>query len=197
YVDSADYLSSAVAYGVGRCDASGPSGPKPTDESSRAAAAARRLDDTFRGYLAERGAKPVRLAEVTRLVTGVSGLRLAADAVIELWDRDDGGAADRAADRAAASAELLERTRQLNSWYDGFAASLSGSGIVPEPLPADDSADERLAETVGQDLRDADGHGTATGVRVIWTGDHLDAARRLQGMLVGPALEAVSEEALV
>ena len=93
YVDSADYLSSAVAYGVGRCDASGPSGPKPTDESSRAAAAARRLDDTFRGYLAERGAKPVRLAEVTRLVTGVSGLRLAADAVIELWDRDDGGAA--------------------------------------------------------------------------------------------------------
>ena len=34
-------------------------------------------------------------------------------------------------------------------------------------------------------------------MRVIWTGDHLDAARRLQGMLVGPALEAVSEEALV
>ena len=26
YVDSADYLASAVAYGVGRCDASGPSG---------------------------------------------------------------------------------------------------------------------------------------------------------------------------
>jgi uncharacterized membrane protein YccC len=193
YVDSADYLSSAVAYGVGRCDPSGPASAKPTDESSRAAATARRLDDTFRGYLAERGSKPVRLAEVTRLVTGVSGLRLAADAVIDLWDGDDGAAADR----GAARAELLERTRQLNSWYDGFAASLTGSGTVPDPLPADDSADERLAETVGQDLRDADGKGTATGVRVIWTGDHLDAARRLQGMLVGPALEAVSEEALV
>jgi len=74
YVDSIDYLSSAVAYGVGRCDASGPSRTKPIDESTRAAAAARRLDDTFRGYLAERGAKRVRLAEVTRLVNGVSGL---------------------------------------------------------------------------------------------------------------------------
>jgi hypothetical protein len=33
-------------------------------------------------------------------------------------------------------------------------------------------------------------------VRVIWTGDHLDAVRRLQGMLVEPARAAVSEEAL-
>ena len=58
----------------------------------RAAAAARRLDDAFRGYLAERGAKPVPLAEVTSLVTGVGGLRLAADAVLDLWQRDDGSA---------------------------------------------------------------------------------------------------------
>jgi Fusaric acid resistance protein-like len=193
YVDGADYLSSAVAYGVGRCDATGPSRTKPTDESLRAAAAARRLDDTYRGYLAERGAKPIRLAEVTRLVTGVSGLRLAADAVIDLWDGDDGVAADR----AGARAELLDRAQQLNGWYDGFAASLTGTGAVPEPLATDDGADERLADMVGKDLRDADGNGTATGVRVIWTGDHLDAARRLQKMLVGPALQAVSEEALV
>jgi len=34
-------------------------------------------------------------------------------------------------------------------------------------------------------------------VRVIWTGDHLDAVRRVQTMLVGPAREAVSEEALL
>jgi Fusaric acid resistance protein-like len=193
YVDSIDYLSSAVAYGVGRCDASGPSRTKPIDESTRAAAAARRLDDTFRGYLAERGAKRVRLAEVTRLVTGVSGLRLAADAVIDLWDGDDGVAGDR----AGARANLLQRAQQLNGWYDGFAASLTGTGAVPEPLATDDGANERLAETVVQDLRDPDGNGTATGVRVIWTGDHLDAVRRVQTMLVGPAREAVSEEALL
>jgi len=31
---------------------------------------------------------------------------------------------------------------------------------------------------------------------VIWTGDHLDAVRRLQMMLVGPAEAAVAEHAL-
>ena len=91
----------------------------------------------------------MRLAEVTRLVTGVSGLRLAADAVIDLWDRDDGAAGG---DRAAARAELLERTRQLNSWYDGFAARLTGSGDVPEPLPAEDSVASGSSRLVGRDL---------------------------------------------
>lgn len=193
YVDSVAYLSSAVAYGVGRCDAGAPSHDKPDAESVRAAAASRRLDATFRGYLAERGAKPIPLAEVTRLVTGVIGLRLAADAVIDLWDGDDGAGGDR----AGARIELLRRTEQLSGWFDGFAASLTGARAVPEPLADDDGADERLAETVGRDLGDADGRGTATGVRVIWTGDHLDAARRLQGMLVGPAQRAVSERALI
>jgi hypothetical protein len=56
--------------------------PAPTDEAIRAAAAARRFDDAFRSCLAERGAKPVPLAEVTSLVTGVVGLRLAGDAVL-------------------------------------------------------------------------------------------------------------------
>ena len=52
--------------------------------------AGRRLDDTFRSYLAERGSKPVPLSDVTRLVTGVAGIRLAGDAVLALWQRDDG-----------------------------------------------------------------------------------------------------------
>ena len=192
YADSAGYLSSAVAYGVGRCDSGGGTSAKPTEERIRAAAAARRLDDTFRGYLTERGAKPVTLAEVTRLVTGVSGLRLAADAVLELWDGDgDGGG-----DRAAARAELLGRAGEVSAWYDGFAASLAGSSSVPQPLASDDGANERLVATVSSDLRAADGNSTATGVRVIWTGDHLDAARRLQDMLVGPAQKAVEQHAL-
>jgi hypothetical protein len=65
-------------------------------------------------------------------------------------------------------------------WYDRFAASLTGGGGVPDPLAGDRVADGRLVEAVGRDLRDSDGHATATGVRVIWTGDHLDAVRRLQ-----------------
>ena len=82
----------------------------------------------------------------------------------------------------------------MTDWYDHFAASLTGAEEVPEPLPRDEGADGRLVDAVARDLRDSDGHATATGVRVIWTGDHLDAVRRLQEMLVEPARAAVSEE---
>jgi uncharacterized membrane protein YccC len=192
YADSAHYLASAVAYGLGRCDAGGPSAPAPREEAARAAAAGRRLDDTYRGYLAERGAKPVPLSEITGLVTGVAGVRLAADAVLELWDGD----AAAGGDRSAARRELQAAAELMSGWYDRFASSLAVAGDVPDPLAADTVADGRLVDAVGRDLHDSDGKATATGVRVIWTGDHLDAVRRLQHMLVEPARSAVSEHAL-
>jgi uncharacterized membrane protein YccC len=193
YVDVANYLASAVAYGTGTCDAGGPRPDPPNADAIRAAAASRRLDDTFRGYLSERGAKPIPLPDVTALVDGIAGLRLGADAVVELWDKDsrDGG------NRAVARAELLARTGLLTGWFDRFALSLVGRGTVPEPLGADQTADDRLVESVGRDLRGQDGEATATGVRVIWTSDHLDAVRRLQDSLVEPARAAVSQRALV
>jgi hypothetical protein len=81
-------------------------------------------------------------------------------------------------------------------WYDHFAGSLTGAEEVPDPLAPDQVADGRLVEAVAHDLRNSDGNATATGVRVIWTGDHLDAVRRLQEMLVDPARAAVAERAL-
>ena len=186
YVASANYLARAVEYGMSRCDGSGPAPPPPSAEAVEAAAASRRLDDTFRGYLAERGSKRVPMAEATSLVGGVAGLRLAGDAVLDLWQRDDPAGGDR----QAARRELLANARQMTGWYDGFAASLSGHGSVPEPLARDRLAETRLVEAVGHDLRDSDGQATATAVRMIWTGDHLDAARRLQASLVEPARAA-------
>ncbi len=171
---------------MSRCDGSGPAPSPPSAEAVEAAAAARRLDDTFRGYLAERGSKAVPMAEATSLVGGVAGLRLAGDAVLDLWQRDDPAGGDR----QAARRELLANARQMTGWYDGFAASLSGHASVPEPLARDRLAETRLVEAVGHDLRDSDGQATATAVRMIWTGDHLDAARRLQASLVEPARAA-------
>ena len=192
YVESSNYLAEAVAHAVACCQSPGAVPPAPRELAQQAAAASRRLDDTFRGYLAERGAKKVPLAEVTALVSGVAGLRLAGDAVLDLWS--GGGTVPSAGDgdRAAAEHELAGAAEHLTAWYDRFAASLTGAGDVPDPLPADSIADGRLVEAVAADLRDADGHATATGVRVIWTGDHLDAARRLQESLVGPARVAVA-----
>ncbi|HEX4483569.1 MAG TPA: hypothetical protein VH081_07255, partial [Solirubrobacteraceae bacterium] len=63
-------------------------------------------------------------------------------------------------------------------------------GALREPLDHDDDADERLLDAVSHDLRAEDGAATATAVRMIWTGDHLDAARRLQRIIVEPARAA-------
>jgi uncharacterized membrane protein YccC len=189
YTDSAQYLAAAVEFGIARCDGTAAPPASPDDQATRAAAASRRLDDTFRAFLAERGAKPVPLPEISGLVVGVAGLRLAGDAVLDLWQREDGQVAG---DRAGARGELLTTTELVRTWYDDLATSLVGPGPVPEPLPHDKLADSRLIDAVRQDLRSEDGRASATAVRMIWTGDHLDAARRLQATLVEPA-RAVTE----
>jgi uncharacterized membrane protein YccC len=187
YVQSIDYLASAVDFGMRRCDAAATAAELPADDAVRAAAAARRLDDTFRTYLAERGAKPVPLAEVTSLVSGVRGLRLAADAVLDIWRREDGSVVG---DRSTARDELLRSSELVKRWYEDLAGSLVDGRPPREPLAHDRVADGRLVDAVRRDLRGDDGKASATAVRMIWTGDHLDAVRRLQRLIVQPALFA-------
>jgi Fusaric acid resistance protein-like len=193
YADSARYLDKSIEYGMHCCDFNRPSPSPPSGDAVRAVAASRRLDDAFRSYLAERGAKPVPLAEVTSLVTGVAALRLTADAVLDLWQRDEHQAEG---DRAAARAELLQTSGLVKGWYDELAASLAEHSEVPVPLTRDTAADDRFVDAVRHDLFARDGNATATAVRMIWTGDHLDAARRLQAALVEPARATTDRRAL-
>ncbi len=187
YTDTSRYLANAVSFGMLRCDATSPAAPAPTDDAIRAAAAGRRLDDAFRSYLAERGEKPLPLAEVTRLVTAVAGLRLGGDAVLDLWQREQGTSVG---DRSAARQELISTSELVRAWYDDLAGSLTTGRSVRDPLPHDPVADRRLIDAVRHDLADEDGHASATAVRMIWTADHLDAARRLQSAVAGPAARA-------
>ncbi|MGW3852077.1 FUSC family protein, partial [Streptomyces fagopyri] len=162
-----------------------PSAGPPLDEGRAAAAAARRLDDAFRSYLAERGAKPVPLADITTLVTGIVGLRLAGDAVLELWRRADEG--DTGTDRAEARLVILGAAGHVAGWYRDLAAALGRAAPVPEPLPRDPTAEGRLVDSLRPDLADDRGQPSATAVRIIWTADHLDVARRLQPNLAAAA----------
>jgi Fusaric acid resistance protein-like len=189
YLDSADYLASAVDFGMRRCDFSTASSAAPAEDAVRAAAASRRLDDTFRSYLAERGPKPVALAEVTSLVSGVGGIRLAADAVLDLWQREDGSAVG---DRSAARGELLRSSEVVKRWYEDLATSLLDGREPRAPLAHDLAADGRLVDAVRRDLGGHDGKASATAVRMIWTGDHVDAARRLQRIIFEPARAAAA-----
>jgi len=190
YTDSAAYLVSAVEFGTLRCSSQGPAPAVPVAQASRAAAADRRLDDAFRAYLGERGPKPVPLADVARLVSGAGGVRLAAAAVLDLWRSDQ---AKAASDRSAACGEILQRLTRLRSWYDDLASSLVSGQQPRDPLPYDQAADGRLIEAVRLDLDSGDS-AAATAVRLVWTGDHLDAARRLQEAIVPAARSAVERQ---
>jgi len=153
-------------------------------DATRAAAASRRLDDAFRTYLAERGAKRLPLADVAGLVTGVVGLRLEADAVLDLWRGDDDQAG---ADEATVRQEILATAERVTGWYDDLATIVITGGELPQPLAQDEAADGRLVRAVRRDLLGDDGRATATAVRMIWTGDHLDVVRRLQAAILSPA----------
>ena len=60
-------------------------------------------------------------------------------------------------------------------------------GELPQPLAHDQAADGRLVRAVRRDLLGDDGQASATAVRMIWTGDHLDVVRRLQAAIISPA----------
>lgn len=185
YTDSARYLAGAVEYAMGRCGTHPSPADAPLAESREAAAAARRLDDAFRGFLAERGAKPLSLANMTTLVTGIVGLRAAANAVLGLWQRS--GERDEGTDRAEAGLVLLDSAGRVTGWYEDLAVSLAGHSAVRDPMPHSPTAEASLVASLHRDLRDADGRASDTAVRIIWTVDHLKAARRLQPSLAAAA----------
>jgi uncharacterized membrane protein YccC len=184
YADGAGYLASTVRFGMSRGDPRMPAPAALAGDAARAAAASRRLDDAFRTYLAERGAKRLPLADVAGLVTGVVGLRLEADAVLDLWRGDDGQAGG---DVAAARHEILGTAERVTDWYNSLATTMITGGELPQPLAHDKAADARLVRAVRRDLLGDDGRASATAVRMIWTGDHLDVVRRLQAAIISPA----------
>ncbi|MDN4599179.1 FUSC family protein [Leifsonia virtsii] len=183
YLAGVDYLRAAVAFGAGRCDPSAPEHPEPHQQSLRAAAASRRLDDAFRTFLTERGSKTRPLSEVSATVTGVAGVRLAADAILELWR----GQAPARSDHASTRQALLDPMDRLQHWYADLAAQLVALGPLPEPDRADPTASDELAAAVREDL-DGPVDAMATAVRIIWTADYLQVVRRLERAIVRPAM---------
>jgi len=180
YADGAGYLASTVRFGMSRGDPGTSALPAPAGDAVRAAASSRRLDDAFRTYLAEHGTKRMPLADVAGLVTGIAGLRLEADAVLDLWQGGDGQAGG---DAAAARQAILGTAERVTGWYDALATTVITGGELPQPLAHDNAADGRLVQAVRRDLLNNDGKASATAVRVIWTGDHVDVVRRLQAAI--------------
>ena len=135
YTDSARYLAAAVEFGMGRCDRGTPTRPAADergDRRRRGLPPPRRRLPQLPGRARRQAGR--RWPRSPSLVTGVAGLRLAADAVLDLWQRDDGRPGG---DRAAARRRAARRApRRSPAGTRRFAASLVGGATVPEPLAA-------------------------------------------------------------
>jgi Fusaric acid resistance protein family len=190
YRDSAEYLERAVEFGLARHNLGEPIPPARSGDWLQAAAAYRRLDDALRTYLSERGAKPVPFAAITGLVSGVTALRIAGTALLELWRYDDGQSNE---DSANAQAEVRAAGERIRQWYDELGAGIAGGAEIPPALEPDAAANTRLVEALQRDLAAGSGNHNPTVVRMIWTADHLDAMRRLGASLVDPARATVKD----
>jgi uncharacterized membrane protein YccC len=171
YVTGVAFLATAAAVNEG---VSQPLPSSAPNEAERAAAASRRLDDAFRTYIAERGAKPVPLSDVATLVTGVAILRLSADAIDDLWDRVDVDDAWSVARRC-----LDDVAESTVTWYDEFADSFE-SGDGRNDLTPQASADESVASAVRDQLARPGEANLAEVVRILWTAGHLNVVQHLE-----------------
>jgi uncharacterized membrane protein YccC len=125
------YLVQATAWAVG-------SRSQRPDAETRSNAAALRLDDAMRGFLAEQGTKQVPKEQVWRLVSGTMRVRLTAQSLASLPPPETVNEPDRYA--------LLQEATRLAGTCDGIAGELSRSRTTaaqelaasgPDPAPAD------------------------------------------------------------
>ncbi|HWD95924.1 MAG TPA: FUSC family protein [Acidimicrobiales bacterium] len=161
--------------------------PVPDDEAELAAAASRRLDDAFRSYLAERGAKPVPLSDVAALVTGVAILRLSADAIVDLWS-DHVGITD---EWGTARHSLGDLAGGVVAWYDQLADSFEGRARQEELSP-EALSDDGVVSAVRDRLAREDDVSLDEVVKILWTAGHLMVVQRLERSVIDASQVAES-----
>ena len=187
YATAASWLAAAVD-DVGRPDdgTTTAAGARWTRERTAAMAAARRLDDAYRQYLGERGAKRMSLPVISRLVTGNARMRLTAVTLEGLPDLARPGAPAPPPEIAVARASVSSECAAVRSWFDRFTASLGTGSPAVLPIPP---VDDRLAPGLADAWAAARSKGRSEDVvavlRLLWVEERMADLRRLQVDLAG------------
>jgi hypothetical protein len=160
-----------------------------TRPAQRAADAAYlRLDDAFRQFLAERGAKVVPAETVARLFTGTNRIRLAGYMLSTLPRSTSGSDGSELESVAIAGAVLRDSYASSHRWYEEFAEMLADRRDSLDPPP---TAGENLHDVLQGALSDAQARGRGDQVRVtlqmMWALELLEAQRQVQADLAESA----------
>jgi hypothetical protein len=173
YARGADYVLATTRLLIDGGDAA------EVDRAARAAdAAAHRLDDAFREYLAERSATTFNVEDVATLVGGTSRLRRAAQSLTSL-----GGMVEGEARLTRCGSNLDRELQALQSWYVSLGYALVNDRAVPSPHIRDADGRKRLLACVRAAAHKRDKPTVHAALVLLWTSQHLDNLWRLEGHL--------------
>ena len=144
-------------------------------------ASARRLDDAYRQYLGERGAKSVPLPVVTRLLTGTVRIRLTALTLEGLPDLTVPGGPPPLSEVVAARSTVAAECTAVESWFDRFAGSLdTRRAAVATIPPVDGRLAPELVTAWDAVRRDGRRDGVIAVLRLLWVEERMADLRGLQ-----------------
>ena len=181
YETATGWLVAAIDH-VGRESPAGDGSP----EFTRALAAAQRLDDAYRQFLAERGAKQVPLPRVTRLLTGCAAIRRSALTLERLPVLATPGAPPPIREVVVARTMVAESCGTVERWFGDVARSLDDpSKVMPAPQPMEARLPPELTDAWSAVRRAGRREGVFAVLRLLWVEERLDDLRHLQTELAG------------
>jgi uncharacterized membrane protein YccC len=147
-----------------------------------------RLDDAFRQFLTERGAKVIPVMNVATLVTGSNRIRLAAHTLDELPSLPVAPGQRELESVAVAGAVLRDSYASSHRWYEEFGEVLSGSRGSLDPPPPHDETLHGTLRTAFDEARAARRSDRLRGIlQMLWADELLEAQRQVQADLADAA----------
>jgi hypothetical protein len=147
-----------------------------------------RLDDAFRQFLAERGAKVIPVEVVANLFTGSNRIRLAAVTLETLPAIPPGPGLPELESVAVAGAVLRDSYASSHRWYEEFAEMLNGRRLALDPPPRRDDTLQGALRRAFDDARGGRrGDRLRSILQMLWADEVLEAQRQVQADLADSA----------
>jgi hypothetical protein len=145
-----------------------------------------RLDDAFRQFLAERGAKLVPVEVVANLFTGSNRIRLAAFTLSALPVLPPEQGLSELESVAVAGAVLRDSYASSHRWYEEFGEVLRGQRGALDPPPEHDETLHGVLRNAFDDARvGRRGDQLRTMLQMLWADELLERQRQVQADLAG------------
>ena len=139
------------------------------------------LDDAFRQFFAERGAKVVSVETISKLFTGSNRLRLAAFTLATLPVRPPAAGQPEVESVAVAEAVLRDSYASSHRWYEQFAELLADRrAVLDAPPPHGEVLHDALRKAFA-DVRDQQrSDRVQTTLQMLWADELLENQNQLQ-----------------